>query len=100
MTAPITGAWAVLRLEPGASAAEIDRQFRLLARSAHPDAGGSAAQFRELTDAYATVQSAGSPARSTGATGSVTTHVTSIRGRWRRLVVGTRHLTHLRGGFS
>lgn len=38
----------VLGVPPGASEADIERAFRRRARSAHPDAGGSADRFQQV----------------------------------------------------
>eukprot|EP00440_Ansanella_granifera_P070133 gb/GFBE01076089.1/.p1 GENE.gb/GFBE01076089.1/~~gb/GFBE01076089.1/.p1 ORF type:complete len:258 (+),score=40.05 gb/GFBE01076089.1/:1-774(+) len=44
--------WSILGLDPGASRDEIKRAFRERIRKAHPDAGGSAEQFKQVRDAY------------------------------------------------
>ncbi len=41
----------VLGVDAGASAVEVDRAYRRAVRSAHPDVGGDAARFAELTAA-------------------------------------------------
>jgi len=41
----------LLGVGPGASEAEVERAFRRQARGAHPDHGGDAARFRDLTEA-------------------------------------------------
>lgn len=43
--------WEVLGLRPGASADEIEAMYRVKAKAAHPDAGGSDAAMQELNDA-------------------------------------------------
>ena len=43
--------WEVLGLRPGASADEIDAMYRVKAKTAHPDAGGSDGAMKELNDA-------------------------------------------------
>lgn len=43
--------WAVLGLKPGSSREQIEAAFREAARQHHPDAGGDAAQFIEITRA-------------------------------------------------
>lgn len=42
-----------LDIAPGATPAEIDKAYRQRARTAHPDAGGSAEAFHTLSHAYA-----------------------------------------------
>ena len=44
--------WQVLEVDPGASSDEIERAYRLLARSHHPDTGGDVAAFQRLVTAY------------------------------------------------
>lgn len=41
----------LLGVDAGASVAEVDSAYRQAARSAHPDVGGDAARFAELTAA-------------------------------------------------
>ncbi len=53
----------VLGVPTDASAAEIKAAYRRLARTAHPDLGGSAARFDELTSAYETLMDRGRRAR-------------------------------------
>lgn len=43
--------WEVLGLRPGATADEIDAMYRVKAKAAHPDAGGSDEAMAELNDA-------------------------------------------------
>lgn len=43
--------WELLGIAPGASADDIDAAYRQKAKSAHPDAGGSAALMHELNEA-------------------------------------------------
>lgn len=45
-------AWAVLGLTPAASLQDVKQAYRAKALVAHPDHGGDAAAFRELTRAY------------------------------------------------
>jgi molecular chaperone DnaJ len=46
--------YAVLGVDPGASADDIKRAFRALAREHHPDAtGGDDARYKEISEAYA-----------------------------------------------
>ena len=54
--------YAVLNISPDATAEEIRRAYREMARRYHPDAGegSSADKFRELTEAYEIL---GDPAR-------------------------------------
>jgi hypothetical protein len=44
--------WAILDIEPGSSAIEIDRAYRRKAREAHPDSGGSREEWDRLQAAY------------------------------------------------
>lgn len=44
--------WQVLDLEPGASEMEIERAYRMKAKSAHPDQGGSREEWDQLREAY------------------------------------------------
>lgn len=50
-SAPVS-AWELLGLAPGASAREIKRAYRLKALELHPDRGGTADAFRDITRAY------------------------------------------------
>lgn len=50
--APPPDWWLVLRISPDSPREIIDAAYKALARRAHPDCGGSAAAFQELTDAY------------------------------------------------
>jgi len=50
--APPASAWSVLGVQPGASLAEVKQAFRKRALETHPDQGGDAALFRELSQAY------------------------------------------------
>lgn len=43
--------WAILGVEPGASASEVERAYRARVREAHPDTGGSHAAMSELNEA-------------------------------------------------
>lgn len=43
--------WEVLQLRPGASVEMVEAAYRMLAKTAHPDAGGSDAAMAELNDA-------------------------------------------------
>jgi ferredoxin len=47
----------VLDLDRGADEAEIERAYRERVKEAHPDQGGSAAEFRRVRDAYETIAS-------------------------------------------
>jgi hypothetical protein len=42
----------VLGLEQTATADEIKKQYRLLAKQHHPDVGGDAEKFKQISDAY------------------------------------------------
>lgn len=44
--------WQILDLEPGASEMEVERAYRAKAKAAHPDAGGSRAEWDQLRSAY------------------------------------------------
>ena len=44
--------YEVLEVQRGASADEIKKAFRKLARKYHPDAGGDEAKFKEINEAY------------------------------------------------
>ena len=61
-------AFGVLGLSPGATSAEVKARYRDLARTLHPDAGGDAAEFSKVAQAYrealaeATVREATCPA--------------------------------------
>lgn len=46
------GLYAALGVHPGASAEEIKRAYREKARQHHPDVGGDAATFKEISHAY------------------------------------------------
>jgi curved DNA-binding protein CbpA len=60
--------YAVLGLRPDADQAEIHAAYRKAVRRTHPDAGGTAAEFEAVQDAYEAVRDA--PRRRTaGATG-------------------------------
>lgn len=50
--ADVNGYYKILRVESDASEDDIRRAFRRLARSAHPDAGGSVDEFLLLVEAY------------------------------------------------
>jgi len=50
--APSPADYRVLGLSPGASEADIQAAFRKLVKQHHPDAGGEAAQFQVVADAY------------------------------------------------
>jgi ferredoxin len=47
----------VLGLERGVDADEIEQAYRERVKEAHPDQGGSAAEFRRVRDAYETISS-------------------------------------------
>ncbi|WP_436343128.1 restriction endonuclease [Natronorubrum sp. FCH18a] len=49
------GAYRVLGIEPPATADEIKSQYRELVKEAHPDAGGTAAEFKRIQEAYTTL---------------------------------------------
>ena len=53
-----TGFYAALGLERDASRAELSVAYRTLAREHHPDVGGDAMRFYELTRAYAVLKDA------------------------------------------
>lgn len=55
MTDKAKSLYEILGVERDASAKEIARAYRLKAKSAHPDTGGSPEAFAELTDAYDTL---------------------------------------------
>jgi hypothetical protein len=44
--------WRTLNVEPTAKREEIDKAFRSLAKSHHPDAGGDVEQWHRISDAY------------------------------------------------
>ena len=44
--------WRVLGVAPDASEVEVEAAYRRLVKTAHPDAGGDAARFRAITEAY------------------------------------------------
>jgi hypothetical protein len=44
--------WQILDLESGASEMEIERAYRVKAKAAHPDAGGSRQEWDQLRAAY------------------------------------------------
>lgn len=44
--------WVVLGVRQDISRSELDREYRSWVRIHHPDKGGDAARFREVTDAY------------------------------------------------
>lgn len=44
--------WRVIGVERGASKAMVDARFRELAKEHHPDRGGDARRFAEITQAY------------------------------------------------
>lgn len=50
-TASASAWWDVLGVTPDATAVMIERAFRYLARTRHPDAGGTAEAFHEIQDA-------------------------------------------------
>lgn len=50
--------WSVLDVHPNASEVEIEQAYRRMAKSLHPDAGGSAEAFQTLQDAYRQAKSA------------------------------------------
>jgi hypothetical protein len=66
----LRGAYATLELGPGASARDVRRQFKRLARRWHPDRfardpqgqAEAAARMRQINAAYELIQSADSPA--------------------------------------
>lgn len=49
---PAESAWAILGLQPGASADAVRRAFRAKALETHPDQGGDAAHFRSVMRAF------------------------------------------------
>lgn len=51
-------AWEVFRLEPGADKGRIIQVYRQLAKTAHPDTGGSQQEWEQLTAAYRTLMEA------------------------------------------
>ncbi|MHA6799882.1 J domain-containing protein [Bounagaea algeriensis] len=58
-----TDYYELLGLSPEASAAEIKSAYRSLARTMHPDAGGTESTFRLLREAYDTLRDPASRAR-------------------------------------
>jgi curved DNA-binding protein CbpA len=55
----MTDLYAVLRVAPTASAAELDAAFRTLVRRHHPDTGdGDDERLRQVLDAYAVLRDA------------------------------------------
>lgn len=52
---PATDHFATLHLLPSAPRALVDAAYRTLAKSAHPDRGGSDAAMRRLSEAYDTL---------------------------------------------
>jgi len=59
----------VLGVEPAASLAEVRRAYRHLAMQHHPDAGGSAEQFKQIHSAYLRLISASKPPSRAGEEG-------------------------------
>lgn len=47
-----SGWWGVLEVAPTASEMEVEAAYRRLAKIRHPDAGGDAASFQALAEAY------------------------------------------------
>ncbi|HEY5198890.1 MAG TPA: DnaJ domain-containing protein [Solirubrobacteraceae bacterium] len=60
--------YAVLGVRPGAGQAEIHAAYRAAVRRTHPDAGGSAAAFEAVQEAYETLRDTRQP--STGGAGA------------------------------
>jgi len=52
----VTSAFQELGLDAEASADEVRSAYRSLAKEAHPDHGGTEAEFKQLQDAYATAK--------------------------------------------
>ena len=52
----VTNAFDELGLDAGASADEVRSAYRSLAKEAHPDRGGTEAEFKQLQDAYTTAK--------------------------------------------
>ena len=48
--------YEILNVTPGAPMQAIHNRYRELARALHPDAGGDAAAFAEVAEAYATLE--------------------------------------------
>ncbi len=48
--------YLVLRVSPSATTAELRRAYLARARATHPDHGGTAAQFREVAEAWQLVR--------------------------------------------
>jgi hypothetical protein len=63
---------ALLGVHPSADADEIKRAFRRLARTVHPDHGGTDAGFRRLLDAQRVALDSAGPGRSMSHVGWVT----------------------------
>mmetsp|Transcript_105965 Transcript_105965/g.330475 ORF Transcript_105965/g.330475 Transcript_105965/m.330475 type:complete len:366 (+) Transcript_105965:34-1131(+) len=62
-------AWTMLGVSPGSSRQQIKQAFRERIKKAHPDAGGSAEEFRELQRAYKeALEEAGASPAQTGST--------------------------------
>ncbi len=58
------GMFSVLGLCPDATLRDVRRAYRRLALVHHPDRGGDAARFREITDAFEQItQGSGMPRR-------------------------------------
>jgi len=52
----VTSAFQELGLDAGATQDEVRSAYRSLAKEAHPDRGGTEAEFKELQDAYTTAK--------------------------------------------
>ncbi|MEA1931105.1 MAG: DnaJ domain-containing protein [Euryarchaeota archaeon] len=52
----VTSAFQELGLDAGASQDEVRSAYRSLAKEAHPDRGGTEAEFKQLQDAYTTAK--------------------------------------------
>eukprot|EP00438_Fugacium_kawagutii_P005479 Skav236541 [mRNA] locus=scaffold1774:106005:112667:+ [translate_table: standard] len=87
--------WAVLELSPGASRDDVKKAFREKIRKAHPDAGGTAQEFKEVREAYqAALREAGTGSATSaprGATRGWSINVFWLHGLLSVDASGTRH---------
>ena len=71
---PTNADWEILGLGPGASPADVRSAWRRLSRQTHPDAGGTAALFRTVTEAYERVLADAEHSELTGTRSNVSEH--------------------------